>query len=347
MFFFCLRNENVISGEYINTKFILKNLRKDYFIKEIYKVKSKKKYISTEKFLKIFSFLRNNFKKKKIIIIKIPTSSQIPILEFIKKKNNNLRIIYLVDGYNFKIKNLSLLLKMVIEEPILLFQRFIINNNFWNLFLKYFKIQVVMASQTQKNEILQYMNRESKIEIIPNFNNLIQSKYVKKKFKLGFLGHNYPVKGLDHLIKASEILEMKKLQFKIYCKKPLRGKKLEVKSKKFEIVDLDLNIFLSKTDILIFPFRAEYGTNIYPSVLVESITMNKHLIIPDFSYLKELIKLCKYQKKTTFFKQNNFKDLAKKIEFCLKTKISNQSIKCQLFNHKEISLKWKKLINTN
>ena len=130
------------------------------------------------------------------------------------------------------------------------------------------------------------------------------------------------MKGFDHIIKATKILNKKKLAFKILCKKPLRGKNFNTKNQKnLSIVDEDIKLFMEKIQTFVFPFQAEFGTNVFPSAVIESIFLNKNLILPNFEIFKELIKLCNYEKKTIFFKKNDYKDLAKCIELSLKKKL--------------------------
>ena len=356
IYFFVLRNEALISGEYINTKYIIENFQKEYEVVEVSKANHKKKnYISLDKIFNFFKILnkenKNKNKNKNLLIIKVPTSSQIPFLE-IFLKNNKFETFYLVDGINYEIGNWKLFFEMLLHEPFLLIQRLIINNKFWNLFIKFFDLKIIVSSNFQKNILLQYINQKSKINIIQNYNRkkILEIDNAKniEKIKFGYLGHNYPVKGFDLLINALKILDQQMIDYSLICKQPLRGKNFKIDHQKNIKINTDsLEEFMGKVDTLIFPFRAVYGTNVFPSAVVESIQLNKNIILPDFKIFYELISLCNYTKKTMFYKKNDYQDLAKCIKNSLYKKNENVFIENKIFNHQEIFLKWKKTINLN
>ena len=346
IFFFKLRNENKISGEYVSSYNLIKSLKEIYSITKLNKEENQKKYISFQKIIELINFAKTSKNKREVIILKVPTTSQIPFVEIILK-NTNIRRIYLVDGLNFEIKNFKLIKQMLLNEPILFFQRFLLNNNFLNFFLKFSKLEIVVSSKVQKKKLNYFLNKKSKVHIIENFNKNLKSRRNINNNLIGFYGHNYPVKGLDILAKANNKLINDGFNHWIYIKKPLRGKQIYFDYKNsFLQKNENLDKFMSKINTFIFPFCADFGTNIFPSVIVESMYKNKNLILPDFEIFRELVNKTNYQKKTIFFKKNNYMDLAKKIKLVIlkKKKFKNKVI-IRNFDHKKLVDKWKKILN--
>ncbi len=345
IYFFKLRNETKVSGEYVCSVNLIRSLRKIYNVININKKEKRGKYISFQKFREILKFSSIKINKIDKIILKIPTSSQIPFLELFLYKTKIKRI-YLVDGLNFKFSNLSLIKKMILVEPKLLFQRCLLNNILFNFFLKFTNIEIVLASEFHRKKLKRFINKKSKIHIIENFNKITRSRLISKDYLLGYFGHNYPVKGLDLLAKASNRLTRESVKHTIYIKKPLRGEPIFFNFKNQLILKNDnMEKFMSKVNTFIFPFSADYGTNVYPSVIVEAIYRNKNLILPDFEIFTELVNKNNYQKKTLFFKRNDYIDLAKKLKLViLQKKKFKSKIITNKFNHRIILQKWKKIL---
>ena len=89
--------------------------------------------------------------------------------------------------------------------------RMILNNKLWCTFLMLFNFELIVASKTQKNQITPFLKKATPVHIIPN--SICDLKPQQNKATdsnniiFGYIGHTYPIKGLDFLASAFQDLK--------------------------------------------------------------------------------------------------------------------------------------------
>lgn len=323
---YTFRNENSISGERHTTEFLYNYLISNHQVIEqgeynLTKAQSFWTFLSISKYSNLINISNNNLVD--LLIIKIPTISQIFLVPLLTRRFKG-KIVVWVDGLMWEFPGAKISLELIKREPLVFFARMLINNNIWSRLAYFLPLTYVVSSETQKLQFFGYLHPKSKIHVIPNavpyaldfINSIELGQQVKsgKKVKFGYIGHSYPVKGLSDIKKSFEFLYKKGISPELELALSKRGGLPENIQMSLSNVAytgvVNRSEFYSRIDCLIFPYWADWGTNTFPSVLLESIELGIPVIIPDSKLSRELFK----EDSAIFYERKNYLNLANIIE---------------------------------
>ena len=361
---YTFRNENAISGERQTTKFLHNYLKLNHQVidQERYNSSGEQSFwsfLSISKYSNLINFSKDNLVD--LLIIKIPTASQIFLIPLLTRGFKGEVVIW-VDGLMWEFPRVKIFLEFIKREPLVFLARMIINNNIWSRLARFFPLTYVVSSKTQKLQFSHYLHPKSKIHIISNavpyasdFTNLTGLKEIfesGKETRFGYIGHSYPVKGLSDIKKSFEFLYKKGVFPKLELALSERGNLAADMQITFPNVvytgTVNRSEFYSRIDCLIFPYWADWGTNTFPSVLLESIELGIPVIISDSNLSRELFK----ENNAFFYERKNYLELAHIIENIyvgdadLPSKASLKVLYRNQFSKENIENRWDLVINS-
>ena len=355
---YTFRNENSISGERYTTEFLYNYLIQNHQVIEqeeydLKKVQSFWTFLSISKYSNLINISKNNLVD--LLIIKIPTASQIFLIPLLTRRFKG-KIVIWVDGLMWEFSGVKISLELIKREPLVFFARMLINNNIWSRLAYFLPLTYVVSSETQKLQFFGYLHPKSKIHVIPNavpyaldfINSTELEGQVKsgKKVKFGYIGHSYPVKGLSDIKKSFDFLYKKGISPELELALSERGglpKNIQMSLPNVEYTGIvNRSEFYSRIDCLIFPYWADWGTNTFPSVLLESIELGIPVIISDSELSRELFK----ENSALFYERKNYLNLAHIIEniyldyISLPSNITLKDLYRKNFSKESIRKKW-------
>ncbi len=318
------------------------NHYKKYFQKiniNIIELKQKKTIFAI---FKIYSILKNQSERKKIIFVSNINYANVLSCIFLKKLKN------------FKL----ILIERTPLEELKVFFNFLdfIKKNLIFLLIKIFykNADVIIGNS---NGVSKYMN--SKLNLpIKTIYPIIKYKKIKKKynriFEISWIGRDSNEKRIIDFLKSLKFIKNKKIIINIVCDRDIRVKFKDLidikKFKKINFYKYSLNknfienIF-KRTDIYV-------STSIFegfPNTIVEAV-INKCLVITSDSYggCRDIIKNNNYG---LIYKTRDHRQLADKINFALKNfELCKKKIKCAnkelLKNSLHYNNKYKALFNS-
>lgn len=299
---FPLRQEAEISGEKNAYLHLVKTLKKNgYKVLSLVSAETKTatffSFFSLNRILQLRKLSREN--RVKTVVLKIPTAAQIfavPLLTLGFKG----RVIVWVDGMCWQAPKWAILTRLLMTEPAETLLRMIINNTFWVRLAPLWKGDVVVATERQRQTIIKYAGSGMQLEVIPNSAPLsgppqkLAPIENKKTISFGYIGHTYPVKGVEDILEALTILKNKGIRCDFHFAFSSRGPRKVVVQAAGDghVVEGDVQVseFFSKVDCLVFPYLAEWGTNVFPSVFLEASLFGVPVIVSDLEVFKEFYK---------------------------------------------------------
>ncbi len=201
--------------------------------------------------------------------------------------------------------------RLIKKSPSFYLSRILINNFLLAKLTNFNGSAYVVSSYYQKLQLQSIGYPERKISVIPNLIdtdkydklNTIETKEkfnLAKEFVITYIGHLTHNKGVDLLIKAfaSTVTEMPSTRLVIAwsklasgqkrIKKIIKGKKIE--NKIVWLGEVDVPALLSATDILVLPYRVTFATQLFPSTLLEALSVGVPLITTKLKPLDEIVK---------------------------------------------------------
>ncbi|MFZ5559791.1 MAG: glycosyltransferase family 4 protein [Patescibacteria group bacterium] len=207
------------------------------------------------------------------------------------------------------IENYRIIMPFFKQSPLFYLSRILINNSLIGKFTKFSCCKYIVSSEYQKNQLLLLGYPEEKIGVTPNSIDI--NKYIRcdttalrNKFGLsnkiiGYLGHFTHNKGADLLIKAfKDILEkIPNAKLVLAWSELSSGKRqVERKIKKERLEEKTIILgkvntpkFLSALDILVLPYRVTFATQLFPSTLLEAMSVGVPLITTNIRPLDEIV----------------------------------------------------------
>lgn len=192
------------------------------------------------------------------------------------------------------------------------FSRIIFNNRLIAKLSKFTCRKYVISSQYQKEQLIHLGYLKEKLEVIPNSidtkkYNRFNKQEVRKKFGFSkdliiitYLGHLTHNKGVDLLIKSFPVVLRKipNVRLVLAWSELASGEKKIKKLIKEEILEdkviilgeVDVPDFFSATDILVLPYRVTFATQLFPSTLLEAMSVGVPLVTTNIEPLSELFK---------------------------------------------------------
>ena len=316
---YTFRSECEISGERKSTLFLESYLRSKYIFvdqKEYCSSKSSSfwSFFSVSKYLTLLKLSKSNFVD--VLIIKIPTASQVFLIPLLVKGFRGKVVVWL-DGLMWEFPGVKASWLLFKKEPLVLLARMILNSNILSAVAYFFPLTYVASSKTQKQQFSRYLHPRSKFHIIPNavsyaddFSSHYKLSDDKIGVKFGYIGHAYPVKGLSDIKKSFEMLH--ELNIAPSLNMALSGRGSLAQGELMALPNVlyeglvDRMVFYSKVDCLIFPYLADWGTNTFPSVLLESMELGVPVIIPESKLSIELFG----KDGALFYERGNYVELA-------------------------------------
>jgi len=361
---YTFRNENMISGEKYTTTFLYNYLQSGYEVvrQEECGLTDKQSFwtfLSISKYTALRKISKNNLVD--LLIVKIPTASQVFLIPLLTTGFKG-KILVWVDGLMWEFPGARLSLEFLKREPLVFLARMFINNRIWSRVAKLQTLHYVVSSETQKDQFVHHLSIDSTIHVIPNAvpytESFKSSREVKGRSKngqgicFGYIGHSYPVKGLIDIKKSFELLDKRQISPRLEL--ALSGRGALADDMRISLPQVvysgmvDRSEFYARIDCLIFPYWADWGTNTFPSVLLESIELGIPVIVPDSNLSRELFG----ESGAIFYARTDYSDLANVIENLYLGNValpSGQSIRRLYYDKlskERIESKWCSLINT-
>jgi len=255
----------------------------------------------------IFQFFKK-YKKYDLINIHFPLVEIFALIFFIKK--NTIFNYHCLPHFNFLYKFMSLYF------------------SFYGIIATSLSKKIIVLSKDYFKETLLFKIYKKKIIEIPPYinpiqiNNCIDSKENKDIFKIGFLGRICPEKGLEHLIKSSDLLESKKVnhlikiagdfsdsRFQKYANKLIKMAKNNQKIKFLGTIDeKDKENFYRNIDVLVLPSVNSFEA--FGIVQLEAMSFGTPVISSDLKGVRTIVN---NTGNGFLFKKNDFYDLVNKI----------------------------------
>jgi glycosyltransferase involved in cell wall biosynthesis len=250
------------------------------------------------------------------------------------------------------IENLKSVITFLKKAPFFYLSRIFINNSLLAKFTRFSCFKYVVSSRYQKNQLLSLGYPEKKVIVIPN---LVDTKKYDKcdavkiknrfgfsnKIIIGYIGHFTHNKGVELLVKAFPYMLKKFPNSRLVLawseldsgKKEIKKliKKEGLKNKSILLGKIDVPKFLSTIDVLVLPYRVTFATQLFPSVLLEAMSVGVPLVTTKIKPLTEVIA----DGRTALFVQpSNSQKIAKAIINLL----SNQELREKMIaNQREIA----------
>lgn len=217
-----------------------------------------------------------------------------------------------------------------LHEPFNNILRLLINNDLLGSFSLYSADAYIVSSHYQKKGL-----PSNKTYVIPNLTNTEKFRKTERtaaRSNFGFpddavvisyVGHLLEIKGVSDLLFAFCELSRRSHNLRLamafsgigYLDKIKRlAEKLGISEKVFFYGSVCVSEFMSACDILVLPYRYSFGTNWFPSVLLEGLSVGIPILTSDLASLHELNEICEV---LFFAKAGDPEDLASRINMLL------------------------------
>lgn len=216
----------------------------------------------------------------------------------------------------------------------------------------------VVSSEYQKKQLIKLGVCEEKLKVIYNFVNFDnlnknqENKYLHQKPIVCYIGHFSPPKGVGYLVQAFKIVKNSYPTASLILAWSGNGDKDKILNliKKENIAGV---IFLEKvrvgelirsSDVLVLPYVFNFGTHVFPSILLEALFVGARIVTTDIAIIRELL----HDGKSVYLaKPKDGQDLARKIIKILKISkdhfAKEQSRVIFKFKSEDIIMEYKKL----
>ena len=189
-------------------------------------------------------------------------------------------------------------------EPFSNLLRLCINNKLLSLMSVHLADSYVVSSRYQKRQLA-----HKNIDVIPNLTDVKRfcrgEKHEARKlfgfadeaFVISYIGHALAIKGIFDLLWAFSALTKENDNFRLALafsgigrpgKVRALVRELGIEDKVFFFGSVSVHDFLTAGDLLVVPFRYSFGTNWFPSILLEGFSVGIPILTSDLAPLREM-----------------------------------------------------------
>ncbi len=189
-------------------------------------------------------------------------------------------------------------------EPFSNLLRIFINNKLIAMASSYAADAYIVSSKYQKKQLA-----HERVHVIPNLTNTVRfSKGDKTEarksfgfsgdiFVMSYIGHLLEIKGITDLLRAFSTLAKDNDNIRLAVafsgigrldKARRLVRKLNIEDKVFFFGSVNVSDFITSSDLLVVPYRYSFGTNWFPSVLLEGFSVGVPVLTSDLAPLREL-----------------------------------------------------------
>jgi len=232
-----------------------------------------------------------------ILVVKIPTASQLGLVSLLTFGYRG-RLIIWVDGLMWYPPPAKLLVQLLIREPVLTLARMIFNLPYWLKAVRTTRFEIVVSSEFQREQITKVRKNAWRISVIPNSTHFDvrngKGMPVKDLTKpvFGYIGHAFYTKGIYDFVDSLEILSKRCSNFD--AKFALSGlgsgrARQRIKSIGFFVQGKVIHEeFFESIDCIVLPYWVDWGTNVFPSVILEALYFGVPVISTEHRTIREL-----------------------------------------------------------
>ncbi|OFZ54381.1 MAG: hypothetical protein A2428_12970 [Bdellovibrionales bacterium RIFOXYC1_FULL_54_43] len=300
---FSLRSEQPFTGEYKSTRAVLQLLEEAGFDARVFGQETHPGQFNwrliAANLMRPFLLRRAAINgQAEVLVLKVPTAAQIPFVQALCLGSRK-RIIYWIDGLCWYPIPVSFSVRMFLDNPVLHLGRILLNNRYWPRLIRTSAIHgCVVAAECQTKDLPCRLH--SKVKVIPNVapNVAVSKDLPITRLKnggglvIGHLGHTYLNKGLEDLVGV--LSELKKDGFSFEARFALsrlgrRGIARKIVQSGFTCCEIvDVRDFFSTIDVLVAPYWTDWGTQVYPKILLESLEFGVPVITSDLPVTRDL-----------------------------------------------------------
>ena len=228
-----------------------------------------------------------------VLVVKIPTAAQLPFAQLATRHLRG-RVIFWIDGLLWSsLRSARQWWDFVLREPLLTGARILFNHSAWTRLVRSRPLEIVVASRTQKAQLETLLPRAC-IHVVPNgtpsFDRQRKAR-TPRVFTAGYIGHAYLVKGVWELFEAFR-------QVRTNCAFNFRCALSGLGSARFQreairagmevFGEVERGTFYESIDLLVAPYRAGWGTQALPNVLLEALSYGVPVLTTDLPICREL-----------------------------------------------------------
>jgi glycosyltransferase involved in cell wall biosynthesis len=211
--------------------------------------------------------------------VKIPTAAQFPLLDVVLPAEQP-RLVVLLDSVCSGRGNAGRILRELRHEPIYALGKRIMNSPVWARFSRLQPKAIVCSAQGQMSEARRLLgSTRCSYWVIPNASiepefPAVWNRTAREPFIVGYIGHPYAYKGCLDVIEASRLLSSSprcvfRAAFSFSGRPSVRREWEIAGGEDAQIVEV--GEFLTSIDVLCVPLYTEFGTKVFPNVLLEAM----------------------------------------------------------------------------
>jgi len=186
--------------------------------------------------------------------------------------------------------------------------RFLINNSVWIRLFRFSGCRYVVNTHFQKRQLLARGFEERSFYVIPNCvngNNFVKKDKreakrafgLKDSFNISYIGSFQGNKGFVCLLESLSSIKKEipnvLLVLAGSTKKPKKLMKIvKMRGLKDSVIffgKIDVSLLLSATDILTLPYFHNYGSHMYPNILLEGMAIGVPIVTSDLEIIREVV----------------------------------------------------------
>ncbi len=228
-----------------------------------------------------------------VLVLKVPTLGQLALVQGLTWGFRG-RVILWIEGLCWTNPGVQILWALACNEPLLTIARMVLNRPPAASRIGRFR-EFIVASRLQKQEILAHAPT-AQVHCLPTSIRMPKPKARLPRIpgsplRIGYLGHSYLTKGVGDLLQALEQLQLQSQPFRAsFAFSDLGSQNLRraVARRGYEMLgQVDPATFFQGLDIAVFPYWTDWGTNIFPNVLLECLHAGVPVVTTDLPMTRE------------------------------------------------------------